>query len=409
MHSQFPALRLARVVAWIGLWIAFSDSSPAQSGSQRFGRPRPQATPPQPAPVQTVPDQPALPRSFATQVEQAARQPAKNLKTTIELTILTPAFGAALPAQRWAKVLSTLGVDAQFRSATGGDETGVEQVVRGPLRSVRIVGRLTADGNLDLVERVYTPDDERLLREWLDELKTYGAQGSPRGQPLWGLSQDQFNSIYESLNRVVEAEVEGLPLTEAIAKLPLPAAHPLRNNAAADAWLAEHPASVVANRLQGLSCGTVLSVVLSEAGLGFRPQRTPDGRLELTIEPRSSGGQFWPIGWELPEDVDHGTLVPMLHKFSDIGFTDAALQDVLDAAAAVLEVPILIDYHAVRGTGVDLAAKSVSYPIKRTTWALMLNTVIRKVNLIKSVRVDEQGRAFLFIEPFVPTPVERAP
>ena len=99
----------------------------------------------------------------------------------------------------------------------------------------------------------------------------------------------------------------------------------------------------------------------------------------------------------------------MLHKFSEIGFDDAALQDVLDAAAAVLETPILVDYHAVAGTGVDLAAKSVSYPVKRTTWALMLNTVIRKANLIKSVRMDELGRAFLYIEPFIPTAVEREP
>lgn len=409
MSYRSSTPRIVCLVAGIGLWAAFAVTAMAQSGSQRFGRPRTPASPSQPARPQTVPAQPVLPRSFDEQVEQAARQPSQNLKTTIELTILTPAFGAALPAQRWAKTLSVLGVDAQFRSATGGDETGIEQFVRGPLRSVRIVGRLTADGDLDLVERVYTPDDERLLREWLDELKTYGAQGSPRGQPLWGLSQDQFNSVYQSLNRVVEVEVEGLPLTEVLAKLPLPTAHPLRNTVAADGWVAEHPASVVENRLQGLSCGTVLATVLGEAGLGFHPARTPDGRVELSVQPRTMGGQFWPVGWDLPEDVDHGTLVPMLHKFSDIGFTDAALQDVLDAAGAVLETPILVDYHAVRGTGVDLAAKSVSYPVKRTTWALMLNTVIRKANLIKSVRVDEQGRPFLIVEPFVPTPVERSP
>ncbi len=125
------------------------------------------------------------------------------------------------------------------------------------------------------------------------------------------------------------------------------------------------------------------------------------------MQPLSQKGQVWPVGWELPEEVDHGELVPILHKFLEIGFEDVALQDVLDAAAAAIEVPILVDYHAIRKSGVDLAKKSVSYPTRRTTWGLMLNTIIRKAHLIRQVRRDERGTPLVFITPFVSAPVER--
>lgn len=388
-----PLIRLATLLA---LWSLTTASIQAQP-TERFGSGRP-ATP-APA-VRPGP-------SFSEQLLQVERRPATNVKTVVEVTVLLPRLGAAVEAQRWAKTFSDLGVQAQFRNAIGTDELGVEESVRGTFRTVKVVGELTNDGRLQLGEQLYTHDDLRRLREWIESLQTYGAQGSPQGQPLWGLNERQFTELYEALSTAVTVELEGQPLNEALTQLPLPPQHALRRLAAADEWLAAHPAGVIENRVQGLSCGTVLALILSESNLGFAPARTPNGQLELHIAPRQSGQQVWPVGWNLPEGVDHGQLVPVLHKFLEIGFDKAALQDVLDAAAAAIEVPILVDYHATRGAGVDLEQKAVSYPAKRTTWSLMLNTVIRKANLIKEVRVDERGQPFLWIAPFVPTPVQR--
>ncbi|MCA9053961.1 MAG: hypothetical protein KDA75_09000 [Planctomycetaceae bacterium] len=376
--------------------------------AERFGkRPAPGAEPaPSSAPFNPATGQ--LPPSFGAQVDQAARQRRDHLQTFVDVVILTPQFGATVAAQRWAKVLNEMDVQAQFRAPIGTDELGVDESIRGTFRNVKVVGQLTEDGRLQLGDELYTPDDVRKLKEWLDETKAYGAQGAPLGKPLWGLNPNQFSEIYESLAVPVEKELEGASLTAAIDRLPLPQKHPLRNSAAADGWLSTHPAAVVENRLQGLSCGTVLALILREAGLGFQPLRTPSGSLELSVKPLAAGEQFWPVGWDLPEDVDHGQLVPVLHRFTEIGFENAALQDVLDATSAAIEVPILVDYYAVRASGVDLADKAVSLPIGRTTWSLMLNRVIRKANLTKSVRTDEQGRPFVYVEPFVPTPVERA-
>lgn len=344
---------------------------------------------------------------FGAQVGAAGRQPAANLKTSVEFTILMPRFGAGVEGQRWGKTLTDLGVTAQMRSAVVGDELSVDESVRGTLRTVRVVGQLMADGRLEFLDRTFAPNDVRKLEEWIRELQTYGAQGAPEGQPLWGLSEAQFTAVFEALSVAVEQEVEGKTLREALALLPLPESHRLMMHSSADAWLAEHPAGVIENRLKGISCGTVLALVLAEAGLGFHPVRTPDGRVELSVHPRRPGEQVWPVGWQLPEGTTGGDVAPNLFKFVEIGFDDAALQDVLDAASAAIEVPLLVDYHAVRASGVDLAATNVSYPFKRTSWSLMLNTIIRKAGLIKEVRADELGRPFVYIAPFVATPVEK--
>jgi hypothetical protein len=330
-----------------------------------------------------------------------------NLKTFVEFTILTPRAGGQLEAQRWAKMLADLGVTVQMRVPVIGDELTVNETIRGTLRTVRVVGQLGAEGRLEFANRAFTPNDLRKLDEWIRELKTYGAQGAPEGQPLWGLSEAQFTQIYQSLSTAVETELEGQTLSEALTQLPLPAAHPLRMPSSADAWLAQHPPQPIANRVQGLACGTVLALVLAEAGLGFHPARTPEGSIELRVQPLRPGSPSWPVGWTLPEGTTGGDVAPGLYKFVEVGFDDAALQDVLDAAAAAIDVPILVDYYAVRQTGVDLEQKTVSYPLKRTSWSLMLNTVLRKANLIKEVRADELGRAFVYVAPFVPTPVEK--
>lgn len=339
----------------------------------------------------------------------AAESPATrpNLRTIVEFTILTPRAGGQLEAQRWAKILADLGVTAQMRGPVIGDELTVSESIRGTLRTVRVVGQLGAEGRLEFSHRSFTPSDLRKLEDWIRELKTYGAQGAPEGQPLWGLSEAQFTQVYQSLSTVVETELEGLPLSEALMKLPLPAAHPLRMHSSADVWLAQHPPRPVENRVQGLACGTVLALVLAEAGLGFHPARTPEGNIELSVQPLRPDAPSWPVGWKLPEGTTGGDVAPNLFKFVEIGFDDAALQDVLDAAAAAIDVPLLVDYYAVQQTGVDLEQKAVSYPLKRTVWSLMLNTVLRKANLVKEVRADERGKPFVYITPFVPAPVEK--
>src|SRR5207244_872691 len=75
-------------------------------------------------------------------------------------------------------------------------------------------------------EKSFTQADSAKLNEWLNELKTYGAQGAPDGKPMWGLSEAQFKVIYSALGARVETEVEDLSLTDAVAKIGIPRNYP---------------------------------------------------------------------------------------------------------------------------------------------------------------------------------------
>lgn len=325
-----------------------------------------------------------------------------RLKTTIEMTLLTPRFGAGVDAQKWAKVLGDLGVIAQFRQPVLGDEPKIEDHVRGTLRTVEVVGALAPDGTLRFTELGFTVEDGKALAEWVAELQTYGAQGAPDGQPLWGLTKGQFDELYASLSQAVPEELEGLDVEQAIQKLPLPAAHPLKVRTTAEPRLKPGAARPVENRVAGFSCGTALAIVLAENGLAFRPLRTPDGGIELAVEPLNPAVLSWPQGWELENPTNQSDHLPRLFQFAEIGFENAALQDVLDACAAAVETPIVVDYESLTKQRVDLAKLQVSFPKKKTTWSLMLNQCIYKAGLTKQVRTDELGRPFLYISPFVP-------
>jgi hypothetical protein len=398
VRKRLSNLRWKPAVAGLLLVAAVALPVVAQSRSERFsgsGR----------RPAAAGEDRP----TFGEGVDAEERKPRVNLSTVVEMTVLIPRAADQLAAQRWARVLGDLGVTAQMRQPILGDELHIEERVRGTLRLVEVTGQLTDDGDLQFAHRSYSPQQNRELKEWVDELLAYGAQGAPAGKPLWGLTELQFSEVYDSLSQPVAEELEGKTLDEAIAALPLPSAHPLERLSTADAHLLDAPAGVVQNRVQGLTTGTALAIILQESGLGFHPLRTPDGSLTLAIEPLQAGMQPWPVGWELSEESPQSDAAPALFKFVEIGFEDAALQDVLDAAAAAIEIPIVVDYQGTAAEGVDLAEQLVSLPVKRTSWSLMLNSVLRKAHLIKEVRRDEANRPFLYVAPFVPTRVEAQP
>jgi len=185
--------------------------------------------------------------------------------------------------------------------------------------------------------------------------------------------------------------------------VPIDKALPIRMKTTANEHLvALKPEPTVRNPIEGLSAGTALATVLRDAGLGFRPVRTPAGTIDLMIEPLKDIEDPWPVGWELPPMTPQSNAAPKLYDFEELGFDEASVQDVLTAAGAAIEVPMLVDYHALSEAEINLDIIKVSYPLKKTTWSLMLNTVIRKAKLTKVVMTDESGKPFVSITQFMP-------
>ena len=383
-------MSLRRIGAWIALlWLSAGSSTPGQT--------RPIVIPPIESPRPSV------------SADRSARSsdPPSNLKTTVEFEILSGNPSAGLDAHRWAEALQKFGVTVQVRTPKLADELGVTEKVRGTLRWVTATGQLAAGGKLAFPDRSFTLSQSTQLKEWIDELKLYGAQGAPEGKPLWGLTADQFGLAFQSLSTPTIKGVEKLSLHEALRALPVPTDMPIRLHSTAARHLStRRTAAQIRTDVAGLSVGTALAAVLADQGLAFRPLRTPTGSIELVVEPLASLKQPWPIGWEFPKEASRHQLASGLFKMVPVGFTDVPLSDVLGAVAEVAAVPVVVNHDSAGRRGVDLKKTLVSYPKKKTAYIVVLNSVVRSHRLTHELRVDERGRPFVYVTAFVPKLIE---
>lgn len=370
---------------------------------------------------------PSLNRYGTTEAPPTAPKPADTQfdpsKTNVNVEILMPREGSALDAQQWSKTFAEMGFSARVRSPLARDKVEVTERTRGPLRFVTVIGALDSRGKIVFPDRSFSPADAAALKEWLNDLKTYGAQGSPEGQPLWGLSREQFEAVYTELARPVAADVEGLPLLEAIGKLGIAREFPFAFSVAAKQALDGPEGSKGLSRsVRGITAGTSLAFVLNEFGMGFHPARRPDGSLELLIEPLPKSMPdddealiVWPIGWEIDErpaperrskPVRDSKAVPsnrqsiggtLLQQREAIGLPSTSVAEALDTIETETGVPILFDVRAASTAGIDLEKVRVSSPPRNTSWNIVLKTVTFPNRLRHDLRRDEAGNPVVVV------------
>jgi hypothetical protein len=345
-------------------------------------------------------------------------------KTTLSIEILMPDAGSTLDAQRWSKIFAEFGHSARFRKPLFDERPKIEEKTRGPLRFVTVIGAMDSRGRLVFDGQQFTSADGAALKEWLEELKTYGAQGSPEGQPLWGLSRAQFEAVYAALSHRVTAEVNGLPLTEAIGRLGISKEYPFHFSVAAKELLdAAGQPQGLSRSVTGITAGTALAFALNEFGMGFHPERQPDGSVALLIEPLPAAPTdvdgpplVWPVGWEIDERPSSSDrrdervkddeaapsnrqliAAPLLQQREAIGVTSPSVYEALDTIETETGVPVLLDRPAAASTGVDLGKTRVSVPPMNTNWNIVLRRVTFPHRLRTELRRDEAGNPLVFV------------
>lgn len=348
-------------------------------------------------------------RGVTTFGDPPGRKPAnpsdkKTPNTTITAELVTGSSGNGLKARQWAEIFSKLDVVVTVRSGRSDDKLGVsERKAGGSLRVISIVGAIDSQGRLILPDQIFTENDSDKLTHWIDDLRTYGAQGDPHGRPVWGLTKEQFGVIYAALKRPLTSEPKDMELTKAVALFELPKDQPLKFSPEAARLLkAQGERTVGSQQLQGISQGTALAVLLAEHGLGFRPRRLPDGAIELTVVPLGEKGDVWPVGWprerELPETA------PALFEFKTIDLADEPLDEVLEAVAPAIKLPILVDLAGLAAKEITLSQVLITHPRKRTTWTQALTTFTFKAKAKFEVLIDEAGKPFLWVTPLSTPP-----
>ena len=133
------------------------------------------------------------------------------------------------------------------------------------------------------------------------------------------------------------------------------------------------------------------------AWLAFCPSRLPDGTVELSVTLAESSGDAWPIGW--PRRQSPPETAPTLFEIKTIDLDDEPLDEVLEAVAGVIGIPILVDRAALADRRIDLTQVKISHPRKRTTWITALNSFAYKAKAKFEILIDEAGKPFLWVTP----------
>jgi len=323
--------------------------------------------------------------------------------TILTVEIMAPSIGGdRLAPQRWQQVFRDIGEGVRIRQALPGDKPEVSETKRGPLRMVKIVGALDRNGILVFPKHEFKLQQADQLAKWIEELKQYGAQGAPDGQPLWGLSEAQFKELMQVLAVKNRQATKGVTLANALQQLPIPESTPVEYHSTAELILDAtqgHPLQVEVN---DVSVGTALASILSQSGLGFQPYRQPDGRIHLLVQPLKNIKDPWPVGFDIDEKTPRNQVLPKLFEMVNAGFDSITLRDVFEVVTEQTAVPIIVDYSGCVARGVDPATHRVSYPRKKTAYALVLRSVVRGSTLNYKFRQDESGTPFIYIYPFVP-------
>ncbi|MBS0204410.1 MAG: hypothetical protein JSS49_16010 [Planctomycetes bacterium] len=310
----------------------------------------------------------------------------------MDIKLLTSPDGGGLHTQEWSKRMEPLDVTIQIQRPTLNDKPEVKERTVGTIRYVTAIGTLDRAGKISFPGHSFSLSDGPRLSEWITELKTYGAQGTTEGQPLWGLTRDQFSKVYDSLLQPVEAELIGLSPSAAIAKLPLPRQYPVRISQSA---LTAADRGRVRQDVRGFSAATALAILLNDCGLGFRPNRTPANGLELLVEPLGQRQDLWPIGWPLKQQRIKAA--PKLFAMTPIELNQVQLADLLPTVSELTETPVVIDHYEIDQKKIDLTKTIVSFKRAETSWSVALRTMVVARKLSREIWQDEAGRAFVLI------------
>jgi len=319
----------------------------------------------------------------------------KNTRVTVE--ILTNTGAIALAAQRWRPVFENLGCAVRVRPGTSQDKIETREIVRGSLRQVFVVGRIDRKGLIQFEGESFSTRDSARMREWIRELETYGAQGTPSGKPLWGLTKTQYVALFTECAKPLNSEVAGKTLELALAAFESKSQYRFRMPLATEDWIRKSipGEKTLHSKVKGMARGTALAIALNEFGLGFRPLRTPDGEIELVAERLDTVSDAWPIGRELIKG--RAETAPKMFTFNQLFQDETPLIELLDKVAAVSEVPYHFDYNRIDQQGIDINGARVSHRERKGSWNQLIGSVTYRLKLHSQLLIDESGHPFVWI------------
>jgi hypothetical protein len=245
------------------------------------------------------------------------------------------------------------------------------------------------------------------LKDYFDRLSADGAESltAPRGR--FGLTQKELTTVLADLAQPVDFETKGLQPRVVLDRLQSKLTLKFESDAEADRAIRE--AAPVPDELKGLTAGTALAMLLRNDGLVFRPEKSRGQAAAIHISVASADAlrqstlgrtddtdiKNWPIGWE--PDKSPGETAPSLLESLNAEIDGYTLEEALAAISPRLKVPLYFDHAALASHHIDLAKVQVKLARARMSYKRLLDRILTQARLGSSVRVDENGTAFLWV------------
>lgn len=336
----------------------------------------------------------------------------------VELELATERGVQITAPQEWLQLLAGIGIEnVRIRGAKASDVPSATNRGTATRPSFQVVGILTAGNQLRLAGGTFGRGDRAAIKDYFDRLTADGAEAltAPRG--MFGLTDNEITTVFDDLGQPIVNTTKGKPARAVTDELQRRFNSRVLFDPAAEKAL--HAAENVPEELQGMTAGTGLAILLRMNGLVFRPEKTRGEPVVYRVSPidlpanRASSDiktilalekagrtddvslPHWPIGWTL-----HGTPVrsaPSLFEQLNVEIDGFTLDETLAAIAPRIKVPIYVDQLTLRAHGIDTAKVQVRIPKTRTSYKRLIDRSLSQARIGSEIRIDEAGRAFLWI------------
>jgi hypothetical protein len=311
---------------------------------------------------------------------------------TVHLELVgDPAGGSPLAFQEWLQALTRAGIkDARLRKAESSDKPNIE--VRGSKENpiYLVTGVFGGRDEIILPGARFKRSETKQLAQWLKDLAENGPVARREPRAHFGLTESQLEDARSDLAKPVGFSTQGMNRIDVVEKI----RRKLGSTLQVEGNLAGGAGGPVVEELPEVASGTALACILRPAGFCMVP-RDAGGKLVYVVSKAQLGQEVWPIGW--PPETTPAEALPVLFEYRNVNVQGVATDKLLEAVAAHIKVPMLVDHVALARHGIDPTKKLVSHPQQRTNYSIALRKMLFQAGLKFEVRVDEANKAFLWI------------
>ena len=315
-------------------------------------------------------------------------------RRTIILNVSTGARSQAGTQHRWLEALQDVGADRVKISTRSRSTPAIDETKTTRSTIITVTG-VVSGNNLILPGGKFKMTDKSGMRELFNRLRDDGAKVALAEKKAFGLTSEQLVGVHTKLAKTVDFDTAGQKAGDVFKKIKSENGLTfLLDEAAAAAFNSEEK---VAEEFNGMSTGTALAAIARPLGLVMVPNREQGKDIVIHIIDSRASKENWPIGW--PIKAAPVAVEPKLFDKLPIEIRDFKLKSALDAIEKRAGVLFLYDHNTLAREGIELTEVKVTLVQKKGSLLVAVSKLLRqtKPRLAEEIRLDENGKAFLWI------------